>query len=61
MTAVREAMPCDAAAIARVHVDAWRTTYRGIVPDEYLSSLSYEKSQQRWERLLTNSIHPADE
>lgn len=30
---IREALPKDATSIARVHVDAWRATYRGIVPD----------------------------
>ncbi len=33
---IREAVPEDAAACARVHVDTWRTTYRGIVPDAML-------------------------
>ena len=28
----------DAVAIARVHVDSWRTTYAGIVPDDYLDA-----------------------
>jgi HAD superfamily hydrolase (TIGR01509 family) len=39
---VREATPADAGAIARVHIESWRSTYRGIVPDEYLESLSHE-------------------
>ena len=37
----------DAAAIARVHVDTWRTTYVGIVSDEHLANLSYARSEQR--------------
>ncbi|HNI60392.1 MAG TPA: GNAT family N-acetyltransferase, partial [Pseudomonadota bacterium] len=33
---VRPAGPDDAEAIARVHVETWRATYRGLVPDHYL-------------------------
>ena len=33
----------DAMAIAMVQVDSWRTTYAGIVPQEYLDALSYEQ------------------
>ena len=52
-TTVREATPADAPGIARVHVDAWRTTYRGLVPDSYLAGLSYADRQTMWERILT--------
>jgi len=46
---VREAMPADAVGIARVRVDTWRTTYRGIVPDATLANLSFEENEKRWE------------
>jgi GNAT superfamily N-acetyltransferase len=45
---IREASPTDAAAIARVHVDSWRTTYAGIVPADYLANLSYARREQFW-------------
>jgi ribosomal protein S18 acetylase RimI-like enzyme len=45
---IREANSTDAPAIARVHVDSWRTTYRGIVPDDYLAKLSYERRTNQW-------------
>ena len=48
---VREARLSDAYEIALVHVDSWRTTYRNILPEQFLMSLSYEKRQQMW---LTN-------
>ena len=38
----------DAAGIAKVHVDGWRTTYKGIVPDTYLDNLSYESRERMW-------------
>jgi GNAT superfamily N-acetyltransferase len=34
--------------MARVHVDTWRTTYVGIVSDEHLANLSYERCQAGW-------------
>ncbi len=49
---IREAVPADTPAIARVHVDSWRTTYRGIVPDDYLRTLSYEDREALWTRVL---------
>ena len=49
---VREARPADVPGIARVHVDTWRTTYRGIVPDDYLDALSYEARERFWARAL---------
>lgn len=44
----------DAAAIARVHVDAWRTTYTGILTAEYLAGLSSEQREQGWRESLSN-------
>jgi GNAT superfamily N-acetyltransferase len=48
-TNVREANVEDAAAIARVHVASWKTTYRGIVPEAYLDALDPEERTQRWQ------------
>lgn len=39
---VRRAVPGDLAGMTRVHVDTWKTTYRGIVPDERLDRMTYE-------------------
>ena len=55
---IREANGTDAAAIA-IHVDSWRTTYAGVVPDEYLAQLSYEQHEQVWRHML--STHGATE
>jgi ribosomal protein S18 acetylase RimI-like enzyme len=51
---IREANIDDAAVIARIHVDSWRTTYVGIVPAEYLASLSYERREQIWRESLAD-------
>lgn len=56
---IREANVPDAAAIAKVQVDSWRTTYTGVVPAEYLAQLSYEQHEQVWRDIL--STHGATE
>jgi uncharacterized protein (DUF952 family)/L-amino acid N-acyltransferase YncA len=52
-------LPADAAGIARVHVETWRSTYQGIVPDEYLAGLSVAARQEFWEKLLS-TLGPKD-
>jgi GNAT superfamily N-acetyltransferase len=52
---IREATHNDVPAISRVHVDTWRTTYQGIVPDEYLANLSYERRANGWCQILSNA------
>lgn len=42
----------DAEAIARVHVESWRTTYRGLLPDRMLDEMEVRDHEQRWERTL---------
>ena len=49
---IREARCDDVGGIARVHVEGWRTTYRGIVPDDFLAKLTYEDREQRWRNIL---------
>jgi ribosomal protein S18 acetylase RimI-like enzyme len=51
---VRTAYPDDAAAIARVHVASWRSTYRGLLPDDFLASLSAPAYAERWRRTLSD-------
>lgn len=51
---IRKALAADAPAIARVHVDSWRTTYRDIVPEEHLAKLSCEKREELWNRVITD-------
>jgi len=49
---VRVAAPTDAPAIARVRIDAWRSTYRGMIPDAYLDGMSVAESEAHWRRIL---------
>lgn len=52
---IREAKPSDALGIARVRVDSWRTTYRGIIAQEYLDALSYKAKEEQWAGILTDA------
>lgn len=53
---IREATQSDVSAISRVHVDTWRTTYRGIVPDQHLANLSYERQANGWYQILNLAL-----
>lgn len=52
---VRTSRPDDAAAIARVHVRAWRAGYRGIVPDDLLDAFSIADRERDWRRRLSEA------
>jgi L-amino acid N-acyltransferase YncA len=53
---IRAATEQDADAIAHVHVQSWRTTYAGIVPDEYLAALNEAERVLNWREWLTRGI-----
>ncbi|MCB0713336.1 MAG: GNAT family N-acetyltransferase [Ignavibacteriae bacterium] len=52
--AVREATAHDAEGIARVHIDSWRTTYRGIVPDNVLENMDFAQRSELWRERLSS-------
>jgi ribosomal protein S18 acetylase RimI-like enzyme len=58
---VRRAIPEDAAAIADAHIRAWRTAYRGLVPDAILDGLSIQRRTVFWHdeivRISTGDPH----
>jgi ribosomal protein S18 acetylase RimI-like enzyme len=49
---VRPAALEDAAGIAAVHVATWRSTYRRLLPDDFLASLSEDHYTERWRRVI---------
>ncbi len=51
---IREAQPTDANAIAKVHIESWRTTYAGIVPADFLAGLSAGQRTPFWQETLDN-------
>jgi GNAT superfamily N-acetyltransferase len=51
---IRPAAIADAEGIARVHVNAWKETYRGFMPDSVLDTLSIERRTDQWKTILAN-------
>jgi GNAT superfamily N-acetyltransferase len=56
MISIRAATENDAIAISRVHLQSWRTTYAGIVPDEYLAALNEAERVPLWREQLTRGV-----
>ena len=52
MSIIRRVDAEDITAVARITVDVWRSTYRGIVPDRFLQELDYKEAETRWEKFL---------
>ncbi len=50
--AIVRADPADAADIARVHVEVWRTAYPGMLPDHTLAGLSRPRIARHYERAI---------
>ncbi|TMU82248.1 GNAT family N-acetyltransferase [Bacillus sp. BHET2] len=50
----RKAVLKDALGLAHVHINSWRTTYKGIVSEEYLQSLSIEARERKWVEILSD-------
>jgi ribosomal protein S18 acetylase RimI-like enzyme len=48
MPNIRIAHIRDVKGIARVHVESWLSTYKGIISDRYLSQLSIEQREKSW-------------
>jgi GNAT superfamily N-acetyltransferase len=54
MASIRPATREDAEAIARVHVQAWREAYRGILPPDVLDRLSVQERMRLWDWALSH-------
>ncbi len=55
---IREANSEDAMAIAKVHIDSWRFAYKGIIEDQILDSLDYNKRSENWKLVLQDNSLP---
>lgn len=49
---VRKAVPGDGPGIANVYIKSWKTTYKGIISDDYLNSMDFDKRAESWERII---------
>jgi len=54
--AIRTATIEDAAALAEVHVAAWRWAYEGLLPTAVLDGLSVDERAVMWRRILANPV-----
>ena len=53
--AIRRATVADADGIARVQVETWRSSYRGIVPQSYLDALDVREMAAKWKSWVSES------
>lgn len=54
MTTIRPATAQDAAGIANIYVDAWRSSYAAILPHRVLLGMSYERQTREWSWVIAN-------
>jgi len=53
---IRRARPSDAAAIGAVHVAAWRSAYPGILPDDFLATLSPVRQAAHYDHAIRSGV-----
>lgn len=49
---IRKATYDDIKDMAKVNVDSWRITYKNIIPDTYLDSMSYDLREKSFQKAL---------
>ncbi len=49
---VRPAIARDAKAIAEIHVATWQAAYSGVIPDDYLKTMTVEKRLAYWREAI---------
>ena len=52
---VRPVAPRDAKAIAEIHVTTWQAAYAGVIPDDVLKEMTYEKRLAYWKEAIEYS------
>ncbi|QTM99976.1 GNAT family N-acetyltransferase [Sediminibacillus dalangtanensis] len=57
MIRIRKAATSDAEAIAKVSVDSWISTYRGIVPEKILKKITYQQRTVAFKKRLDDPQH----
>lgn len=56
MAGIRQARNGDAAAIAAIEVETWRSTYAGILADQTLVGMSAERKAREWGHELRHAL-----
>jgi GNAT superfamily N-acetyltransferase len=57
MIMVREAVEGDAEGLARAHVESWKSTYRGLVPDPYLDALDVSTRTREFQEWMREPVN----
>jgi L-amino acid N-acyltransferase YncA len=52
---IRLARPGDVSEVANVHVNSWRETYRGLLPEEYLAKMNFRKKIDAWQKVICDT------
>lgn len=55
---IRDAVVDDANAMGHLHVRAWQSAYRGVMPDEYLDGLEADDRVEMWRGRISRSDLP---
>ena len=54
---IRKATPRDVPEIAKVHVESWQRSFRGIAPSDYLKSMSVERRKEIFAKRLSDPTY----
>jgi len=53
---IRKAENSDLNGIIRVHVETWKSAYKGVVPDKFIQRFEIMTQDKRWQKQLKNMI-----
>ncbi|SIS45247.1 GNAT family N-acetyltransferase [Salimicrobium flavidum] len=53
---IRRADENDAYKVAKVQVDTWKSTYKGIIPETYLEEMTYENRKEKWRYIIEKGM-----
>ncbi len=52
---IRKAKENDIETISKIYIDSRRRTYKNILPNDYLNSLTYAQAEKKWTEYLENN------
>lgn len=54
MIRIEQALEQDIEGIAYVHTESWKTTYRGLISDEFLNPITQERGIKQWSGVFSS-------
>src|SRR5688572_32256440 len=55
---IRRALPADAEAVGRIHVESWNVAYRGIMPDDVIAGTDLAYRTAFWAERIADPEWP---